>query len=45
MKKAFGKCRRGPVFVLGDNRDEGASKDSRYFGCISIKSIKRYNRI
>lgn len=28
------------VFVLGDNRDEGASKDSRYFGCISIKTIK-----
>ena len=28
------------VFVLGDNRDEGASKDSRYFGCIPIKSIK-----
>lgn len=31
---------QGQVFVLGDNRDEGASKDSRYFGCISIKSIK-----
>lgn len=30
----------GDVFVLGDNREEGASKDSRYFGCISIKSIK-----
>ncbi|WMM23517.1 signal peptidase I [Tissierella sp. MB52-C2] len=30
----------GSVFVLGDNRDEGASKDSRYFGCISTKSIK-----
>ncbi len=30
----------GEVFVLGDNREEGASKDSRYFGCISIKSIK-----
>ena len=30
----------GHVFVLGDNRDEGASKDSRYFGCISIKTIK-----
>ena len=28
------------VFVLGDNRDEGASKDSRYFGCISIETIK-----
>lgn len=30
----------GYVFVLGDNRDEGASKDSRYFGCIPIDSIK-----
>lgn len=28
------------VFVLGDNRGEGASKDSRYFGCIPIDSIK-----
>lgn len=28
------------AFVLGDNREEGASKDSRYFGCIPIKSIK-----
>lgn len=28
------------VFVLGDNRDGTASKDSRYFGCIPIKSIK-----
>lgn len=30
----------GQVFVLGDNRDEGASKDSRYFGCVPIDSIK-----
>ncbi|HSH34721.1 signal peptidase I [Schnuerera sp.] len=30
----------GHVFVLGDNRDEGASKDSRYFGCIHLDSIK-----
>ncbi len=30
----------GEVFVLGDNRGEGASKDSRYFGCVSIDSIK-----
>lgn len=30
----------GQVFVLGDNRDEGASKDSRYFGCVSLDSIK-----
>ncbi len=28
------------VFVLGDNRQEGASKDSRFFGCVSIESIK-----
>lgn len=31
---------KGEVFVLGDNREEGASKDSRYFGCISLDSIK-----
>lgn len=31
---------KGQVFVLGDNRLEGASKDSRYFGCISLDSIK-----
>ena len=30
----------GYAFVLGDNRDEGASKDSRYFGCVPIDSIK-----
>lgn len=30
----------GQVFVLGDNREEGASKDSRYFGTIPIDSIK-----
>lgn len=30
----------GQVFVLGDNRHEGASKDSRFFGCIPIKSLK-----
>lgn len=28
------------VFVLGDNRDRGASKDSRYFGSIPVDSIK-----
>ncbi|MGF7056370.1 signal peptidase I [Brassicibacter mesophilus] len=28
------------VFVLGDNRNKGASKDSRYLGLISIDSIK-----
>lgn len=31
---------KGYVFVLGDNREEGASKDSRYFGCIPVESIK-----
>lgn len=34
------KVPAGQVFVLGDNREEGASKDSRYFGCIPIESIK-----
>lgn len=28
------------VFVLGDNRQKGASKDSRHFGTVSIDSIK-----
>lgn len=28
------------VFVLGDNRHEGASKDSRFFGCVPLDSIK-----
>lgn len=30
----------GKVFVLGDNRLEGASKDSRYFGCVPLSAIK-----
>lgn len=30
----------GHVFVLGDNREEGASKDSRYFGCIPVELVK-----
>ena len=30
----------GELFVLGDNRAEGASKDSRYFGTITKKSVK-----
>lgn len=30
----------GEVFVLGDNREEFASKDSRYFGCVPIDSVK-----
>lgn len=29
----------GEVFVLGDNRSKGASKDGRYFGTIPIKLI------
>ena len=28
------------VFVLGDNRGKGASKDSRFLGCIALDSIK-----
>ena len=31
---------KGYVFVLGDNRNKGASKDSRYLGLISIDAIK-----
>lgn len=31
---------QGEVFLLGDNRNEGASKDSRYFGAVKIKSLK-----
>ncbi len=30
----------GYLFVLGDNRNKGASKDSRYLGLISLDSIK-----
>ena len=30
----------GEVFVLGDNRAEGASKDSRIFGSVSLDSLK-----
>lgn len=30
----------GHIFVLGDNREEGASKDSRYFDLIPIESVK-----
>lgn len=30
----------GYVFVLGDNRDEGASKDSRFFGPVPEDSVK-----
>lgn len=27
------------LFVMGDNRQEGASRDSRYFGTISLRSV------
>lgn len=30
----------GQVFVLGDNRYKGASKDSRYFGCVPLELVK-----
>lgn len=30
----------GYVFVLGDNRRDGASKDSRFFGCVPTSYIK-----
>ena len=31
---------KGYVFVLGDNRDEGASKDSRFFGPVPVDTVK-----
>lgn len=34
------KVPKGYVFVLGDNRHKSASKDSRYFGCVKVDSIK-----
>lgn len=34
------EIKEGEVFVLGDNREEGASKDSRFFGTIEEDSIK-----
>lgn len=39
-EKSYWKVREGYVFVLGDNREEGASKDSRSFGCIPVDTIK-----
>ncbi len=38
--QSFWEVPEGFVFVLGDNRRDGASKDSRYFGCVPVKSIK-----
>lgn len=38
--ESYWEVGQGQVFVLGDNRDEGASKDSRYFGCVNVDSIK-----
>lgn len=34
------EVKKGYVFVLGDNRNKGASKDSRSLGLISINAIK-----
>lgn len=34
------KVPEGYVFVLGDNRQEWASKDSRFFGCVPEKILK-----
>ncbi len=34
------KVEKGYLFVLGDNRNKGASKDSRYLGLIPINDIK-----
>ncbi len=38
--ESYWEVPQGQVFVLGDNREEGASKDSRYFGCVDVDSIK-----
>ncbi len=31
---------KGEVFILGDNREKNASKDSRSFGTVDVKSVK-----
>lgn len=33
----------GQVFLLGDNREKYASKDSRTFGCIPVEDVKGIN--
>ena len=38
--KNYWKVEKGYVFVLGDNREEGASKDSRSFGIVPVETIK-----
>lgn len=35
----------GEIFVLGDNRREGQSKDSRFFGCVPVDSVKGITKI
>lgn len=39
-EEGYWEVPQGSIFVLGDNREQGASKDSRYFGYISEKSVK-----
>lgn len=34
------KVPEGEVFLLGDNREKNASKDSRSFGTVDVKSVK-----
>lgn len=38
--QSYWKVPKDHVFVLGDNREEGASKDSRFFGCVPVDTIK-----
>lgn len=38
--KNYWEIPEGYAFVLGDNRDNGASKDSRYFGPVPMETIK-----